>query len=351
VRRTAAARLAATTLLACAPLAALTPASGSLAASPKPPHTPKPKPARPPEASTGGTKALAENTAELTGTVNPHGVETSYYFQYGPSTAYGSQTPSAAAGAGTLGVKVSAPLAGLQLGTVYHYRLVAMSSAGTTPGADRTFTTKQIPLRFELATKSVLATYGKPFSLAGTLTGTGGPGHQVMLQSNPFPYLASYADLGSAVSANAGGGFTLQVPGLKQNTKLRVRTLNTPPLYSQAVAVKVAVLATLTVRPTREPGLKHLSGTITPAVSGAKIVFQLLKTGRHPTPVAETSAGRPGVRTSHFSALVSVRRSGFYLALVKVPNGKLVSGSSRALYIRAPRRARKRKLHAPRHRR
>lgn len=98
-----------------------------------------------PAATTGAATNVAQSSATVAGTVNPTGTSTSYYFQYGTSTGYGSSTPAADAGAGTTDVPVSANLTGLASSTTYHYRLVAVSSAGTTDGADETFTTTTPP--------------------------------------------------------------------------------------------------------------------------------------------------------------------------------------------------------------
>src|SRR5256885_1443570 len=94
-----------------------------------------------PTAITGPVRAIGPTSATVTGTVNPNGQATSWYFEYGTTTGYGSKTATGNAGSGTSNVSVSAPLAGLAPGTTYHYRLVATSSAGTSRGADVIFTT------------------------------------------------------------------------------------------------------------------------------------------------------------------------------------------------------------------
>jgi len=99
----------------------------------------------PPGATTGAASNLAQSSATVAGTVNPNGTATSYYFQYGTSTSYGSTTPSADAGSGTADTPASANLTGLTSSTTYHYRVVAVSSVGTTDGADQTFTTTTPP--------------------------------------------------------------------------------------------------------------------------------------------------------------------------------------------------------------
>jgi hypothetical protein len=98
-----------------------------------------------PNATTGPAASLTSSSANVTGTVNPNGESTTYTFQFGTTTAYGSQTNPQSAGAGTQGQVVSATLTGLQPGTTYHYRLLATNPSGTTVGADATFTTLGAP--------------------------------------------------------------------------------------------------------------------------------------------------------------------------------------------------------------
>ena len=85
-----------------------------------------------PTVSTGSAKQVSFGSALLTGSVNPNGANTSYYFQYGPTRALGFQSAIADAGGGTRNVKVSIGISGLQPLTMYHYRLVAVNGAGAT---------------------------------------------------------------------------------------------------------------------------------------------------------------------------------------------------------------------------
>ena len=78
--------------------------------------------------------------ASLTGGVYPNGLDTTYYWQYGTTTSYGQQTPAADIGAGRAPAAAPANLTGLTASTVYHYRLVAQNSAGTSYGYDYSFT-------------------------------------------------------------------------------------------------------------------------------------------------------------------------------------------------------------------
>src|SRR6185312_12606042 len=66
-----------------------------------------------PRVLTGASSAVTYGSATLAGWIDPHGSNTTYYFQYGPTRAYGAQTPLADAGAGVRSVKVSAAIAAL----------------------------------------------------------------------------------------------------------------------------------------------------------------------------------------------------------------------------------------------
>jgi hypothetical protein len=96
----------------------------------------------PPVATTGPASAVTASSATLAGTVNPSGLPTSWQFDYGTSTAYGSSTPPNGAGSGALPEAAAVALASLKPNTTYHYRLEATNQKGTTDGTDQTFTTR-----------------------------------------------------------------------------------------------------------------------------------------------------------------------------------------------------------------
>lgn len=82
--------------------------------------------------------------AVLRGNVNPNGIQTSYHFEYGPTSGYGSRTPSyeGVVGAGRQPSAVHQALSGLAPGTIVHYRLVARNAVGETAGTDQVFVTR-----------------------------------------------------------------------------------------------------------------------------------------------------------------------------------------------------------------
>ncbi|HEY0551974.1 MAG TPA: hypothetical protein VGF13_20385, partial [Verrucomicrobiae bacterium] len=80
--------------------------------------------------------SITTNSARLRGSINPNGLATSFHFEWGISTNYGSVTGPQSAGAGNGFVAVQADLNSLLTGTNYHYRLVASNSAGVSYGSN-----------------------------------------------------------------------------------------------------------------------------------------------------------------------------------------------------------------------
>lgn len=95
----------------------------------------------PPTVTTTAATGITSSAATLHGTVNPNGLATSYFFQYGTNTSYGTNTTSTSAGSGSTAIAESANISGLAASTLYHFRMVASNTSGTTNGADLSFTT------------------------------------------------------------------------------------------------------------------------------------------------------------------------------------------------------------------
>jgi hypothetical protein len=100
-----------------------------------------------PAAETSDAKATSPTAATLRGNVNPRGHAATFWFEFGETPQYGSQTPAKSAGAGTVPGPVTAELTGLEPGHTYHYRVSARSTAGVGHGEDRQFTTPDAPTK------------------------------------------------------------------------------------------------------------------------------------------------------------------------------------------------------------
>ena len=96
-----------------------------------------------PTVSGGEASEVMTSSATLAGDVNPENTTTTYQFQYGTTTSYGSVAPASpqSVGSDSTTHEVNAQLTGLTAGTLYHYRLLATNSNGTSYGSDGTFKT------------------------------------------------------------------------------------------------------------------------------------------------------------------------------------------------------------------
>jgi hypothetical protein len=176
-----------------------------------------------PSVATAAATGVSPTTATLSGTVNPNGRETSWYFEYGTSTSYGTKTPAKSAGAGSASVGVTVPLTGLAAGKTFHFRLVATSDAGTSRSADRTFVTTGAPA---VVTGSV----GSITFTSATLKGTVNPNGVATTWYFEYGTTTSYGTKTAAHSAGSGTKAVSEsaaISGLKAGTTYHYRLVAT----------------------------------------------------------------------------------------------------------------------------
>src|SRR6266566_502217 len=216
-----------------------------------------------PRVRTGPVTHASANSALLTGTINAKGHETTFYFQYGPTVAYGSRTASAKAGSGTTPVKVGQLASPFFTG--YHYRLIATNSVGTKRGRDRTYTKKSTKLKFELFKPAAPPVIGTAVTIRSVLTGLNNAHQRITLQASPFPF-HELSDLGLETVTNTSGRFTFHVGVLTRTTRFRVVAVDMLlPVVSKIFTEQIAVRVSLHVRPSGRRGFVRLYGTVTPA--------------------------------------------------------------------------------------
>jgi hypothetical protein len=94
-----------------------------------------------PVVTTGAASSITSTAATLTGTVDPKSSPTSFVFEYGTTTAFGSLSAVDSAGSMAGVQSVQLPIGGLLPSTTYVYRIDATNANGTVTGAVRSFTT------------------------------------------------------------------------------------------------------------------------------------------------------------------------------------------------------------------
>jgi hypothetical protein len=294
------------------------------------------KPAKP-AVTTGAATSVAYGSATLTGTVNPEGEASIYYFQIGKTTAYGGQSAPVGLAAGKTAVAAVGMVGGLAPVTKYDYRLVAVSAAGTTLGAAKTFTTPKIPLSVGITALPDPVVYGAGLTVAGTVAGTGGGNREVILQANPYPFTAGFQNLGNPALTTADGGFAFNLLALPSTTQFRVVSVGAGQTVGSPVTTEDVALAVSTrvSRHRTRPGSYtiHFSGTVSPAELGASVGVQRL-VGRTWELVKRTTAGPGSAGESAYSTTIHVQHGGFYRVRVLPVEGGHVIGYGPAALVR-----------------
>lgn len=98
-----------------------------------------------PVVTTQVVNVVATTTAILRGTVNPSGLQTTYWFEYGINAGFAPNTlqttPHNTLAATALTLSAEAAVTGLAAHTTYYYRMVAQNSVGTNRGDSQSFKT------------------------------------------------------------------------------------------------------------------------------------------------------------------------------------------------------------------
>lgn len=286
----------------------------------------------------------ASNVTDTTATLNGHvfpdqSVTTYYYFQYGTTTAYGSQTPTEGPVQGT-DKDVSTNVTGLAPSTTYHYRVAATNTDGTTYGDDVTFTTNAAGQpgpapqnAVTIAAVPTTVTFGRATTISGQVSGPDNAGKEVTLEQNPFPFTGGFTNTTVKATTNATGGYTLAV-NPTVNTRYRVTVKTSPPVTSPEVLVNVRPAISLRLSdstPTIGQRVRF-SGFVLPAHNGKVVQIQRRtatggwRTVTRATLVATTPVN--GVARSKYAKRIRITRKGTYRTRFAPGDGDHITGYS-----------------------
>jgi hypothetical protein len=291
-----------------------------------------------PVVRTGAVRNTTAESATLLGRVDPNRSPTRWWFEYGPTRAYGLRTPDTEPVRGSYGHSVSAVIAGLAPGQVYHFRLVAENDAGVTLGGDRPFRTLRAPNGITITSPLRRVPFGSVTKVSGRVEGGGVGRIRVALEAQPFPFTAPFSQSGDVVTTKTDGSFTVPSPPLWISTRLRVVTRSTLVATSPTIAAFTRLLVSAGVT-TLDRRRARIAGSVTPAMAGARVSVQRRGTGGRWTLAKRTKAirlggGRVGYRITMLRA-PKVRR---FRVVVKPRSAAYAAGTSRTVAV--PKRAR-----------
>ena len=177
-----------------------------------------------PVVTTNPATYVASFSATLNGSVDPQGLTTTVYFQYGTTTSYGLTTAIQSRHGNTY-QNVTANISGLSANTIYHFRIVATNSAGTRYGSDKRFTTLRATGPPVVTTKP--ATFVASFS--ATLSGSLDPHGLTTTVYFQYGTTTSYG-LTTAIQTRTGNTYqnvAAQINSLSANTVYHFRIVAT----------------------------------------------------------------------------------------------------------------------------
>jgi hypothetical protein len=294
------------------------------------------------------TQSAGATTAALGGGVYPNGLDTTYYWQYGPTTSYGAQTGPIDVGAGQAPVAATGALSGLAPGTVYHYRLVAQNGRGVAYGYDSELTTEPAPVN------TMIPSIGGSTLTGQTLTAYPGGwtpnGNSLTYQWQRSSNGVSWTSIGGAT----GGAYTIGAGDGGDRLRLVVTATNS---YGQSTVASAAVGPVVagfnssmarggprsTTRPriSVDPGRVGDRLTIVPARwagSPRRKLTQVMRCTNVCVPVGQSNAIRYTITAADIGSVLRVReiatnRSGSGVVWSAASVGPVVSVSSAAVVL------------------
>ena len=269
-----------------------------------------------PVVSTGAVRGLVPRAATVTGSVNPRGLATRYRFEWGRGTSLDRATSYVAAGAGTVAVGASATLT-LLPNTTYSYRIMATSSAGTVRGSRRSFTTPRAPAVLSTALQSNRVPYGDAAVITGRATSAGQGGVPLVLERQIFPFAGPFERIASQRSGSSGS-FRFTVSPLLLSARLRVVAQTSPAVTSVARTVRTTPLVSIAARRLSRRRVRF-SGTVSPALTGARASLQRRKQGRFVTLRRVQLRPFGSVARTRYRVTVAARRTPGHYRVVITP--------------------------------
>jgi hypothetical protein len=286
-----------------------------------------------PAAHTAPATGVGPLGATINGTVTPNGHATKVHFQYGTTKNYGQNTPAQDVGAGTTPVPIAASLTGLKSSTRYHFRVVAVSSAGTKRSGDRSFKTLAPTTAISFTPNPAIFT--KPFTISGQLVGSGAGKATVTLLGRPFPFTAPFTQVGNSILSNPDGTYAFPITSASATTQFEIKADTNPPITTPVATLQVSSLISLHVRShVRKGGLLRFAGSVLPAQDGLIVKIQKRDSAGNFHTVAHTNLRHANSAKSSYSRRLRIKRRGTYRTMVMSAGASVFPGISPAKSIR-----------------
>jgi hypothetical protein len=250
------------------------------------------------------------SSATLNGSVNANYLSTVVTFEYGATTGYGSTvTATQSPATGNTVTNVSADITGLVVATIYHYRIKAVNSLGTTYSSDLTITTLgQVPTVTTLAASNI--------TLVGAqLNGTVNANYLSTVVTFEYGTTTSYGSSITATQSPLAGGSNTNVygnlSGLTSGTTYhyRIKAVNSlGTTYSSDISFttlgKVPSVSLLTATNITLVGAQ-LNGTVNANYLSTVVTFEYGTTTSYGSNVTATPSPLTGGSNTNVNTVIS----------------------------------------------
>jgi hypothetical protein len=216
---------------------------------------------KPPEVSCGHG-SYHSRSLPLAGTVNPGGVNTKGYFEYGTSNSLGSTTGAESLGNGRTATSLSASIDNLMPGAKYYYRVKAVSAGGAAVSPVQTFT---VPLEAPAASTGGASSITKGSAAVGGTANPNGAATAAYIEygeSGGFGTKVASQSLGSGTDDKA---MAAPLTGLSPNTTYSFRVVAT-----NSVGTRTGATGSFTTLPNAPTAMTGAVSSTTK--TGAKLV-------------------------------------------------------------------------------
>jgi Subtilase family len=176
--------------------------------------------AMPPAVSAPIVSAVTPAGATVGGSVDGAGAAATWWLEVGRTTAYGTHVDGSAVD-GSAAHAVSATLSGLAPSTLYHVRLVAQGSGGTTASPDATFTTRAAAPHVTATAASATS----PTAAVVTATVDAGPSGAAIVEYGTTTGYGRRSPTVALAASTAPRGVRIALGGLAPSTTYHVRVL------------------------------------------------------------------------------------------------------------------------------
>jgi phosphodiesterase/alkaline phosphatase D-like protein len=263
-----------------------------------------------PSATTLSATNIQLYSSNLNGTINPNYLSTTVIFQYGTTTSYvNSATATQSPVSGNTNTNVNAPITGLKEGTIYHYRIAATNSLGTTNSNDMTFTTLgQVP------TVTILAATNTT-TVTSQVNGTVNANFLATTVTFEYGASTSYGTTVTATQSPVTGSATTSVSapitGLAEGTTFHYRIVSTNSLGTTnsndmtfTTLGQVPTITTLAATNTTPMGAQ-LNGTVNANYLSSTITFEYGTTTSYGSETTATQSPVTGIINTNVSASIT----------------------------------------------